>query len=126
MNTKLPVAALSLAMLAGTAGVAMLGCQPTSRYAVSGAPNADLALDASAREILAGETVTIIARTVDTYGRDAKIEWSSTAGDLKTEQNGRIARPLRRDRRLHVRADLKVDGQVVATDVAEIRVRPIS
>lgn len=127
MNTKLPLAALSVAMLAGTAGVAMLGCQSSNRYAVSTADNAGLTLDASAKEILAGETVTIIARTVDTYGRDAKIEWSSTAGDLKTEQNGRIVRVRFEDIGAYtVRADLKVDGQVVATDIAEVRVRPIS
>lgn len=103
------------------------GCETSNRTRYAAANNADLTLDASSDNVMVGETVTLIARTIDTYGRDAKIEWNTTAGDLKTEQDGRVARVQFREIGTYtVRAQLKVDGQVVATDIAEVRVRPVS
>lgn len=125
MNLKALAALAALPLLAAAP---MIGCENSSnRRAMYTTNNADLTLDASSGRVLAGETVTIIARTVDTYGRDAKIEWNSTAGDLKTEQDGRVARVQFKEVGTYtVRAQLMVDGQVVASDLVEVRVQPVS
>ncbi len=84
-------------------------------------------VESSSREIVAGEIVTLTARTKDTYGRDAQVKWSSTAGKLQTEQDGRVAR-VRFDETgtYTVKATLWVDGREVESDMIEVRVKPVS
>lgn len=86
-----------------------------------------LSLDPSMRSILAGETVTIVARTEDTYGRDSKITWTSSSGELRTEQGGRVAR-VRFDQpgKYTVVAVLGIDGQETRRETVEITVKPIA
>ncbi len=116
----------SLALIAASlVAIPVVGCE-TSRNNISSDANAGLDIDASSSSIVSGETVTFVARTFDTYGRDAKVEWNTTAGDLKTEESGRIARVKFTEIGTYtVSATLNVDGRNVARDMAEVRVRAI-
>jgi len=90
-------------------------------------PKVGFALEPSTREILAGETVTITARTQDTLGRDAEVKWSTTSGKLTTEQNGRIARVKFDEPGTYtVNGMLMVNGREVRREMTEIRVRPLN
>ncbi len=107
-------------------GLGVAGCETGSRYSTT-EEKTDLNLEPSTTSLLVGETVTITARVHDTYGRDAKLEWSSTAGDLDTEQNGRVARVKFTEPGTYtVSAKLMVDGREVRHDYVEIRVKPLS
>ncbi len=91
------------------------------------APHAAITVESSARDVMVGETVTLIARSRDTYGRDARIKWSTTAGELDTEQDGRVARVKFKETGTYsVKATLSVDGQEVQSAITEVRVRPVS
>jgi plastocyanin len=123
VNLKTP---LALAAVVALAAVPMLGCE-TSRHNTIADNNAGLDVQASSDSIVAGETVTFIARSYDTYGRDAKIQWKSTAGDLKTEENGRVARVTFKEVGTYtVSATLTVDGRETARDMEEVRVRALN
>ncbi|HPO92637.1 MAG TPA: hypothetical protein PL072_04110 [Phycisphaerales bacterium] len=101
------------------------GCNSNQTH--DGSTPATVRIEASQREIVAGEIVTLIARTKDTYGRDAEVRWSSTAGKLSTEQDGRVARIRFDDVGTYtVKATLWVDGREVESDMVEVRVRPVS
>lgn len=120
-TAKVPFVALAASLVA----LPVVGCE-TSRNTISSDANAGLDINASSDSIVSGETVTFVARTFDTYGRDAKIEWNTTAGDLKTEESGRIARVKFSEVGTYtVSATLSVDGRDVARDMAEVRVRAI-
>lgn len=115
----------SVSVLAGAAVLA--GCNQSS-YAEPGqqTTTAGLTIEPSSREIVVGETVTLVARTRDTYGRDAKLKWSTTAGSLSEEQDGRVARVKFNEVGTYtVKATLNVDGNPVQTDMVEIRVKAI-
>lgn len=115
-------AAFALFALAPLAAATLTGCA-NDRNASIAASNPALELDASADQIVVGETVTFVARTMDTYGRDAKVQWNTTAGDLRTEENGRIARVTFDNIGTYtVRATLNIDGRNVAQDLEEVRV----
>jgi hypothetical protein len=100
------------------------GCASTDGHAET--RSASLAIDATSRSIYEGEIVTVTTRSNNTLGTDASIEWTTTGGELDTEENGRIAR-IKFDRpgRYMVMAKLKVDGNVVDTDHVEIAVREL-
>jgi uncharacterized protein YjdB len=84
-------------------------------------------LEPSTRDLIAGETVTIFARSYDTYGRDPQIAWTTTAGKVTTEQNGRIARvKLDQPGSCVVTAVLTADGREIKRESVEIRVKPLS
>lgn len=84
-------------------------------------------LEPSTHNLVAGETVTIFARSYDTYGRDPQITWSVSAGKITTEQNGRIARvKLDQPGTYTVTAVLTADGQEIKRETVEIRVKPLS
>lgn len=84
-------------------------------------------LEPSTREIVAGETVTIFARSYDTFGRDPQIAWTTTSGRLTTEQNDRVAR-IKFDQpgTYFVTAVLTADGREIKRESVEIRVKPLS
>ncbi len=87
----------------------------------------NLTLEASTRTLMVGEIVTITARSEDTYGRDSKLTWSSTAGKLTTEQNGRIARvKFDQPGTYTVSAVLMIDGREARREAVEILVKPLS
>ncbi len=114
-------------IVAGFATVgAFTGCE-SQRRTEGVAPNAAITIESSGRELMAGETATFIARSRDTYGRDARIRWSSTAGDVNVDQDGRVARVTFKETGTYtVKATLSVDGQEVQTALAEVRVRPVN
>lgn len=116
---------LSLAPLAFVALTAFAGCSESRNRSDSPHP-ASVSIEASSREIVAGETVTLTARTKDTYGRNTTIKWTSTAGTLTTEQDGRVARvKFDAPGTYSVRAALMADGREMQSDMTEIRVKPV-
>lgn len=111
-----------------SAAAVLGGCNNSTR---SGNGNtigtANIDIDASSSSIVAGETVTFVARSRDTYGRDAKIRWTTTAGRITTEQDGRIARVKFDEPGTYtVRAILDIDGREAISDMSEIRVRAVN
>lgn len=109
--------------------LAMSACNTSSRTSASDptVSRVGFSLEPSTRDLVAGETVTIFARSYDTYGREPEITWSSSAGKITTEQNGRIAR-VRLDEpgTFTVTAVLTADGQEIKRETVEIRVKPLS
>ena len=78
---------------------AVTGCRMPGESRASGtaatgmsANQIDFWVEPSHQEIYAGETVTLTVRDQDTAGRDVRIEWNTTGGELTTERNDRIAR----------------------------------
>lgn len=105
----------------------LTGCDTHMKSTTGGATPAALSVEPSSRDIVVGETVTLVARTKDTYGRDAVVKWSSTAGALNTEQDGRVARVRFNEVGTYtVRGALMIDGREVDNDLVEIRVKPVS
>ncbi len=81
---------------------------------------------ASSVSILAGEVVTLTTRSENTLGRDAGVKWTSTGGDIKTEDNGRIARVTFPNPGTYtVTGRLELDGQGTRTDSVDVRVREV-
>lgn len=125
MKTRAPMVALGVTVLVAGGSLVWVGCHENQPY---GAEYADLEFHVlpSAREIKAGEIVTVTAETQNVYGRDATIEWTATGGDLKTEGNKRIARvQYNRPGEYTVIARLMIDGRPVREDHADVRVEPV-
>lgn len=109
--------------------LALPACNSSSRTSTSDptVSRVGVTLEPSTRDLVAGETVTIFARSYDTYGRDPEITWSSSAGRIVTEQNGRIARvQFEQPGTFTVTAVLTADGQEIKRESVEIRVKPLS
>ncbi len=118
---------LTCLSLVVVAGLACSGCN-NQRMAADGSTTLpSVSVEASSTSIVVGETATFVARSKDTYGRDARIRWTSTAGKLTTEQDGRVAR-VRFDEvgTYTVRAILTTEGRDVQSDMIEVRVRPVN
>lgn len=105
-----------------------VGCSSEGRYATDQSMDrVGLTVEASNRDITVGEIVTLTARTSDTYGRDAHIEWTSTSGKLTTEQNGRVARVrFEQPGTYTVTSILSLDGRETRRQAVDIRVKPLS
>ncbi|MBY0308432.1 MAG: hypothetical protein K2Q09_06795 [Phycisphaerales bacterium] len=123
---------MKYALLAAVAGTLLLGACGTdnsvksSRTEASVAQRPSLSITAPSRDLLAGDTATFMANTVNTYGRDAKVRWTVTGGRLTTEENGRIARVRFDDTGTYtVKAMLDIDGNPVQTEAVDVRVRPV-
>ncbi|MFN0010041.1 MAG: PKD domain-containing protein [Phycisphaerales bacterium] len=104
-------------------------CEKNTRSS-SGEPatsRVNLSLEPSTRSLMVGEIVTITARSEDTYGRNSQLNWSSTAGKVTTEENGRIARvKFEQPGTYTVSAVLMIDGREARREAVEIRVKPLS
>ncbi len=112
-----------------TLALALTACNTSSRTSASdpSVSRVGFNLEPSTRDLIAGETVTIFARSYDTYGRDPEITWSSSGGKITTEQNGRIARVMfDQPGTFAVTAVLTADGQEIKRETVEIRVKPLS
>lgn len=105
-----------------------IGCSSEGRYATDQSMDrVGLTVEASNRDITVGEIVTLSARTSDTYGRDANIEWTSTSGKLTTERNGRVARVgFEQPGTYTVTSILSLDGRETRRQAIDIRVKPLS
>lgn len=116
---------LCLALPALLAG----GCSSSSRTNDSNGntSRAGFTLEASTYDLVVGETVTVFARSYDTFGRDPKISWTTTGGRLVTEQNGRVARVMiDQPGTFTIRAILSADGREIQRESIEVRVKPLS
>lgn len=87
--------------------------------------NPALELKATKTTIYTGETVTLVAVTRNTLGRDARIEWFAPFGKLEQDAGGVKAR-LRVDRpgKVTVKASLVLGAQII-DDFITIEVRPL-
>jgi len=109
--------------------VAGVACDRSSRTSASEASTSrvDFNLEPSTRDLFVGETVTIFARSYDTFGRDPQLAWTTTVGKLTTEQNGRIARvTVDHPGTCVVTAVLTADGREIKRVSVEVRVKPLS
>ena len=105
---------------------AALGGCSTSQTASEKAGAAAMWIEPSSRDVTSGDTVTFQARTRDTLGKDAKVKWTTTAGKLTTENDGKVARvKFDEPGTYSVRATLQVNGQDIQTDMVEVRVKPL-
>jgi hypothetical protein len=82
--------ALGVAVVSAPLVGGMVACSSTEHVAEADVPRLDLS--GSRKNMLVGETMTIVAESKNLVGRDAAIRWSATQGRLDVERNGRIAR----------------------------------
>ncbi|MFA6045881.1 MAG: PKD domain-containing protein [Phycisphaerales bacterium] len=116
---------LSAAIAVTTLGLGLGACNSSTRTA-DGAHAPGVSIEPSAREVVAGDTVTFVARSHDTYGRDTKIRWEATSGSVTTDQDGRVARvKFSNSGTYSVKAVLVQDGRDVQSDIVEVRVKPV-
>jgi len=107
------------------ASLALGGCN-NNQHVDPAVGNATIAIDAASREFRVGDTATFIARTNDTYGRDAQVRWSSPVGNLTTDQEGRVARiKFTEAGTFSVTSTLEIDGRPVKSDMIDVRVLPV-
>lgn len=120
-------------LMLGLAGLALCGaaCEAMGRASSSPIRSRDtgpsLELVPTRTTIYAGETVVIVAKTANTLGRDARIEWFPPAfGEIQTEDDGTRA-TLRVDRpgKVTVKANLIMGAQIIS-DLVTIEVKPLS
>jgi hypothetical protein len=114
--------------------LAVLAAVGTVQVACSSSPARDplvhdhpqISLRAANEEIVVGDTTTLTINSKNTLGRDARVEWTTTGGDLNTEDGDRVAR-VRFDQPgvYTVTAKLVVDGEVVDREAVNIEVRPL-
>ena len=126
--------AINQICVATAAGLALLtGCANDSRNETysrteetRAVQKSSISITTLSRELLVGDTATFMANTANTYGRDAHVRWTTTAGHLTTDEGGRIAR-VRFDEAgaYTVKATLELDGNVVQTEAVDVRVRPV-
>jgi hypothetical protein len=119
---------LAAALVAGS------GCRYDDRRAddrraataVTPYQDVNLRVDSSRREALVGEVVTFTARTENLFGRNANIEWSAPAGDLRTQQEGRVARVIfDQPGTYSVTATLFIDEFEVRRDTQTVTINPL-
>lgn len=117
---------LALGALLTAPALLVVGCESSPEYATT-ERQIEFWIEASNRDVVVGETVTVMPRSANTIGRDAEIDWSVSGGELKTEQDGRIAR-VKYDKpgRYTVKATLDVDGRAIDSESVVITVRPLS
>jgi plastocyanin len=106
---------------------ALTACEQNRGTRVSGAnESVDFWVEPSDTDIVAGEIITFTAHSQDLIGREADIEWTSTAGKVDTEQNGRVARVTFEEPGAYtVTGRVLVEGTVIE-DSVDVEVRPIS
>jgi hypothetical protein len=104
----------------------LLGLSGCANTLTTTSDSAQLDISATAHSIYEGEIATVTTRSMNTLGRDADIEWSTTGGKLDTERNDRIAR-IKFDKpgTYIITAKLVVDGHVVDSDQVEVTVRQL-
>lgn len=121
MNLRLGLAALTLSTAALLLAPACAHDQSSSATATA-QPN--IHIEASNRDVVVGDTVTVSARTENAYGNDAKIKWRTTGGDLKTESSDTIARvTFKKPGTYTVTARVSAKDRDSREDSVDIRVR---
>lgn len=98
----------------------MVGCETTPRG------KAAIDLKPSTHNIYAGEIVTVMTRSRNTLGKDARVEWSANGGKLETIDNNRVARvQFDQPGSYKVQAKLYVGNDLQDTEEVKIDVKPI-
>lgn len=115
---------------AALSGAALSGCNnstTTSRTTDEAAVRRPaISVSGPGRDVMVGDTATFMASTANTYGRDAKIKWTTTAGKLSTDQGGSVARVRFDESGVYtVKATLEIDGAPVQTEAVDVRVNPV-
>jgi plastocyanin len=121
MNALARNAALGTMLAALLLSGACASNEPAEQRQVS------MSVDASSGEVMAGDTVTLRAKTENALGRDSHVAWTSVGGDIKTEENGRTARASFKKPGLYtVTARLYVNDRVMREESVDIRVKPVN
>jgi plastocyanin len=105
------------------AATVLSGCGGSTRTSEMFA-RPEFQVNASSREILPGQSVTFTTHTANTADKETQFEWSTTGGELSTEDNGQIAH-VRFDRpgTYTVTSRLMLDHEWVESDAATVKVR---
>jgi len=102
------------------------GCQDNNSSSDSNPSNIRFSVAASNSDIVVGDTVTFTTRSENTLGRDARVKWTSTGGELDTDEGGRIARAtFNAPGTYTVTGRLEIDGQATRTDSVDVRVKSV-
>jgi plastocyanin len=101
----------------------LLGCGDKTMV---GNTEPGMSISASATRVFVGDTVTLVPKTRNVLGKDARIDWHSSSGKLSTADDGRLARIVfDTPGTYHVDATLIVDGHEVQRDSVAIDVKPL-
>jgi plastocyanin len=127
MKSMKTIAVIGVSMVMAFA--TLEGCSSNggnSRTEASAVQKPSITVTGPNRELMAGDTATFMANSMNTYGRDVKIKWMTTAGKLTTDEGGRVAR-VRFDEAgtYTVKAMLDVDGTTSQTEAVDVRVLPV-
>lgn len=113
----------------GLSALALLGgCRTDGDDVVAGerdrSPSIDIA--PGQEHVLVGDTTTFIVKSRNTVGYDAEVQWTSTGGEIQSEQNGSIARARFDQPGVYtITSTLLIDGREVDRDAVNITVRPL-
>lgn len=122
MNLHSGLIALAVASAAAFFGSACAHNRSESASASSAQP--DIHIEASNRDVVVGDTVTISTRIENAYGRDASIKWRTTGGTLSTENSDTIAHvTFKKTGTYTVTARVSVKDRESREDSVDIRVR---
>jgi plastocyanin len=102
------------------------GCQNDGYSENDSADNMKFRVVASNTDIVAGDVVTFTTRSENTLGRDPKVTWTTTGGDIDAEEGGRVARATFKSPGTYtVTGKLELDGHVVRSDSVDVRVKSV-
>jgi hypothetical protein len=117
-----------LTMLAGlaAAALALQGCTMDRTDDAFADSQPGLKLTTSDRSMVAGEVITVAAKTENLIGKNAEIEWEAMGGRIDVQDDGQIAR-VRFDEpgTKEIVAKLFVDGNLVRREAVTVQVRPL-
>ena len=115
-----------LALMIAVGAASLVACSSGQRTSADEYDDIEFDIRASDTRIAQDEIVTVRADTENTYGRDAKVKWTSTGGDIDTEDDGRIARiTFEKPGMYTMTGNLELEGEVVLADSVDIRVTPV-
>jgi hypothetical protein len=124
---------LKSAILAGlgAAMIATAGCRYDDRprdrdLSVSPYDNVKMTVHPTRDRAVVGEVVTFTANTENLLGRDANIEWRAPGGELRIQEDGRVARVIYDEPGTYsVTARLFIDNFEVRRDTRTVTVNPL-
>ena len=101
----------------------LLGCGDKTAV---GDTQPGMTVSASATRVFVGDTVTLVPKTQNVLGKDARIDWHSSSGKLSTAEEGRLARVVfDAPGTYRVDATLIVDGHELKRDTVTIDVKAL-
>jgi hypothetical protein len=133
----------SIVTIAGAAALLTAGCNTTPSSQPSGSVNSSgtstsysppggsstapgLSISAFNKDVMAGDTTTLVVSDRNTLGRNAHVEWMTTGGRIMPAENGRVARAtFDAPGDYTVTAGLFFGNVEVARDSVNISARPL-